>query len=68
MFFDTLCVSFSFVFFPIYCFVAAIYANKDVYTRRGMRVHTFIHSFIHSYSFISTTVDKTQLCHRAEIK
>ena len=32
MFFDTLCVSFSFVFFPIYCFVAAIYANKDVYT------------------------------------
>jgi len=47
MFFDTLCVSFSFVFFPIYCFVAAIYANKDVYTRRGMRVHTFIHSFIH---------------------
>ena len=23
---------------------------------------------IHSYSFISTTVDKTQLCHRAKIK
>ena len=22
----------------------------------------------HSYSFISTTVDKTQLCHRAKIK
>jgi len=32
VFFDTLCVSFSFVFFQfIYCFVAAIYANKDVY-------------------------------------
>jgi len=29
-FFDTLCVSFSFAF-SIYCFVAAIYANKDVY-------------------------------------
>ena len=28
--FDTLCVSFSFVF-SIYCFVAAVYANKDVY-------------------------------------
>ena len=26
------------------------------------------HSLIHSYSFISTTVDKTQLCHRAKIK
>jgi len=24
-------VSFSFVFFPIYCFVAAIYANKYAY-------------------------------------
>jgi len=32
VFFDTLCVSFSFVLFSIYCFVAAIYANKDVYS------------------------------------
>ena len=31
VFFDTLCVSFSFVFQFIYCFVAVIYANKDVY-------------------------------------
>ena len=31
MFFDTLCVSFSFVFFKFLVFEAAIYANKDVY-------------------------------------
>ena len=30
MFFDTLCVSFSFVFFKFLVFEAAIYANKDV--------------------------------------
>jgi len=31
--FDTFRVTFSFVF-SIYCFVAAIYANKDVYINR----------------------------------
>jgi len=31
VFFDTLCVSFSFVFFKFFVFEAAIYANKDVY-------------------------------------
>jgi len=31
VFFDTLCVSFSFVFFKFLVFETAIYANKDVY-------------------------------------
>jgi len=34
VFFDTLCVSFSFVFFKFLVFEAAIFANKDVYINK----------------------------------
>jgi len=45
---------------------------KDISALRVLRYYCHVHhwsiGFIHSYSFISTTVDKTQLWHRAKMK
>jgi len=41
VFFDTLCVSFSFVFFKFLVFEAAIYANADVYIILGHGVYIY---------------------------
>jgi len=44
--------------------VVQFYTPGPVASWSTERRNSGCHSFIHSYSFISTTVDKTQLCHR----
>ena len=44
MFFDTLCVSFSFVFFKFLVFEAAVYVNKDVYVTHNQRTRNSEHA------------------------